>query len=362
MTLLALPTRVRVLPGAAVVALLFAVTASACSSSNSTPGPATCDSSKCLPGNTCLALDGVVACRKTCSSNVDPSKNCPFGYTCVEPSYGAAAFCVKDNTTLTKAPKGQWGAPCAATGGVSENPDCDSAQGFNCYGKSPTDGAAYCTRYDCQTDRDCAAGFYCGDANVSPNVEDNSRSIGETQRVCLRRDYCAPCSADLDCPPLNGVPQHCFPDDNNVGYCTPECQSNKNCNKEAQCLSFDGMAADGGTLQVCYPRAGSCTGDGSLCAPCRSDKDCGTDGVCVQGQFTTEKSCAKPSTIPCKYDGNNAPVAGKDFACPAVTSPEKVKAYCLGKFIFPEVPKDFCHGVYAFGESIDVGCWTPAKK
>lgn len=347
---------VRAASGMAFVVVLFAVAAPACSNNESSA----CVDAKCLPGNKCLPLDGVVECRKTCSSNVDPTQSCPFGYTCVDTGAAEVPFCVKDNVELTKTAH-LWGAPCTPTGGL-ENAECDLSQGFYCHGRSPTDGDAYCTRFGCATDRDCGAGFYCGDANVAPNVENAERSVGETQRVCLRRDYCAPCAADLDCPPLGGVTQHCLFDDKGAGFCSPECNTSKNCNKEARCVEMIGLTdPEGNNIKACYPLAGACVGDGSLCSPCRSDKDCGEDGACVKGDYTTERSCAKLSQIDCAYKRGTAQVAGKDYQCPTVESPDGTPVGCYGKFIFKSVPKSYCHGIYGFGESVDVGCWTPSK-
>src|SRR6185503_13579122 len=118
-----------------------------------------CDSAKCFAGNECLPLDGVEECRKTCASNDDPSTSCTFNYNCVstDPANDVKPFCVEttartnDGTLLEKKDSGQWGFPCQANLG-SKNPACDTDQGFYCYGISPSDGNAYCTRYDCQSD------------------------------------------------------------------------------------------------------------------------------------------------------------------------------------------------------------------
>ncbi len=306
-----------------------------------------CDDADCAAGNRCLPYNGETKCRKICASNADPATSCPFGYTCVaQPS---AAFCVKDTPTL-KAGTKLWGARCAPTGGLEQNPDCDSAQGFLCYGTDPSDGAAYCTRYGCTSDRDCAAGFYCGDINVQPNVLTRQRTIGETEKVCLKRGYCAPCTADLDCPLQNGVAQHCVLDDDNRGFCTPECTSNQNCQEDADCVTGPR------DFPVCFPRAARCTGDGTLCSPCRSDADCAEGGACVKPELSREKFCTAPSKIPCRSGGTQ----GTDFDCPAPTGgPAGVRVRCLST-VFPDVlPANHCHGVYATRQdSIDVGCWT----
>jgi hypothetical protein len=403
--------------GAALLVVIPLASLAACSS---TTAPVTaapdygpqvkCDETQCERGNKCLAGDGELRCRRPCSSNTDSATNCPAGATCVAASspstippacvratdeasaplcaaFGtgggvrlhaftcgdavpkdcvatatagtwccseaaaevyATPFCVKQLATITAGPK-QWGNACNATGGLDNNPDCDSAQGFFCYGTSPADGASYCTRYDCHADRECAPGFYCGTINVGPNVTTPKATVHETTTACLRREYCAPCSADFDCPMLNNLPQHCVPDDNSVGFCAPECTATDNCPKDAKCI-------DGGIgIKTCYPRAGKCVGDGTLCSPCRNDADCGDDGACVRGQYTTERSCAKKSAITCKTGA----VEGTDFKCPASANP-KATIRCRGD-VFEQVPKDYCHGLYPFVDSADVGCWTPAK-
>jgi hypothetical protein len=351
---------------AAAAALLVAFAAPACSSNNATSAPA-CDDTKCLPGNKCLTLDGELKCRKTCSSNTDPATSCPFGYTCV--SQDPEPFCVQDNTSLTntKAQNGQFGFTCDPTKGIDKNSDCDTAQNFWCFGDAPTDANAYCTRYGCTDDRDCAAGYFCGAVNVSPNVHSPVRDQKhETQKVCQKREYCAPCTADLDCPPLAGKPQRCVPDaTTNVFFCTPHCGSNDECNGEARCAPYP--KDDGTPDNVCYPRAGVCVGDGSVCAPCRSDDDClqpgeqPGEGECIHGQYyATEKFCAKKSKTPCDTMGGGA-------TCPAEYGPAKktqAKVYCLGgnSGFAPQVDPNYCHGLLPFGSAVDIGCFSAVKQ
>jgi len=333
-----------------------AIISGACSS-DPTPGAPTCDDAKCAAGNKCLVLNGENKCRKTCTSNDDPATSCPYGYTCRDTLTGAPPFCVQDKAVnadgkpLTQK-AGQWGTKCQANLGI-QNPGCDGDQGFFCYGNSPTDGDAYCTRYDCTSDEECGAGFWCGKINQTPNVQTAKRStIGETQNVCLRRSYCSTCNVDLDCPPIAGTKQHCIPDANGANFCAPECQGSTNCPNEAKCVDA-GVGAVG--ANVCYPRATVCVGDGSLCAPCRSDADCGADGVCVKGQYTTEHACAKKAPQSC----NKGKAAG---GCPAKTGTNPaIDVRCLGG-TFDEVPEDYCHGIYFIGsDGGDIGCWTPKR-
>ncbi len=304
-----------------------------------------CDDSKCAPGNKCLTADGETKCRKTCTSNSDPANACPYGYTCVSAD-PQPAFCVADTTGFTTPRKGQFGAPCNPTGGIDNNPDCDITNFFWCFAKSPTDGSAYCTRYDCTTDRDCAAGFYCDQANVGPSATTTNRHVGQTRAVCQKRAYCAPCVADLDCPPDKGRPQHCVPTaDGSASFCSPECTSNSTCNNEAACSP---LGSDP-TIKTCYPRAGTCKGDGSYCSPCRSDADCGQDGACVKGQYTTEHFCAKKAGSPCQ--------AGAKPNCPAIPMGVPAKhSVCSTDDSAESPPRDYCSGIYLFVDTAAGPC------
>lgn len=366
-----------------------------------------CDPTKCAAGNECLPMDGDLKCRKPCASNLDPATSCPANFFCAaanEPSTippgctkvavatskticgpfstssgtrlsayscvdvkpkgcvaadGAGNFCcneapaeqlakpvcVKQFREVKAGPK-QWGAACNPTKGLDNNEDCDTAQGFFCYGNSPADAGAYCTRYNCTADRECTGGFSCATINVGPNVTTGKRTFHETTTACLRRDYGAPCKADLDCPPLVGRPQHCVQDDNFVGFCTPECTDAKNCNFEAKCI-------DGGAgVKTCYPRAGTSVGDGSLCSPCRSDANCGDDGACVKGEYSTERFCAKKSAGRCTASTNQCPPSSKAGAKLGCAVPESGS---------PSPLDNYCYGLYVFGEGNDLGCYTPAR-
>lgn len=351
-------------PGAAVVFFgLFSVVTVAgmpgckseesSSSSSSGSGSAACDDAKCAAGNKCLPLDGETKCRKTCDSNVaGTGTSCPFNYTCLTQPDGNT-FCVEDRTKITKSDK-VWGAQCNPTNG-SDNPDCDRGQEFYCFAESPTDGKAYCTRFGCETDRDCAATFWCATVNVGPSADSTKRTIQDVQKVCLKREYCASCTANLDCPKLNGRTQYCVPDDVGRGFCAPECETSASCAEygASRCVDAGATDAEGNGHKTCYQRSGVCIGDGSLCSSCLSDADCGEDGACVRGQYSREKSCAKKAPQDCK-SGESQGGCVKELSSP------KVAVRCLGGLL-DEAPKNYCHGLYALGESGDVGCWTPAR-
>lgn len=328
-----------------VACLAFVGTIAIMSSSACSSDLITCDPTQCAEGNKCVPYRGVTKCRKLCTSNVVAAESCPFGYTCTDPLTGGAPFCVESTARVGITPltqkSGQWGQGCQANLGF-ENPACDTGQGFFCYAQSPTDANAYCTRYDCAKDTDCGPGFYCGHINSTPNINTGKKVyVGDVQAVCLKRSYCSPCQVDLDCLPFNNLPQHCVVDLNGASYCMPECADSKNCPNEARCVDA-GVGAN-----VCYPRASVCIGDGSLCSPCLVDTDCGEDGACVKGQYTTERMCAKKAPN------------GDCTQCPkSITSPKR-SIGCSTEGT-ASLPKGYCVGTYSLGgtDGADLGCWT----
>lgn len=322
------------------------------------PAPAAaCDSTKCLAGNTCLPLNGETKCRKTCASNDDPATSCPLGYICSVTAEGAPPFCVQstaaygDSESRTPvAPKaeGQWGTACQANLGAT-NPACDTEQGFYCFALSPSDGNAYCTSYGCEQDSDCGAGFGCESINNFPNANTAKRKElgpGATQKACVRRAYCSACTSDLDCPAIAGVKQRCIEDKNARRFCTSECTSKQNCPTEAKCGTIEGTG-----IKVCYPLSKLCIGDGALCSPCLSDADCGDDGICTKGEYTTERFCAK------------AAPGGDCKQCPkSVASLPDRPLGCTSRDS-DKLPKSYCTGLLSIDGTVgaDLGCWTPNR-
>jgi hypothetical protein len=330
---------------------LVAIAAISCSSNSA--APATCDPSKCAAGNQCIDDGhGDVQCRLVCQDS--GQAGCPTNYHCLAAS--PLAYCAADKVSYQTSSKVQWGAPCVPSGGFDNNPACDSDQNFWCYGRSPIDADAFCTQYQCTDDTDCRGGWWCATINQAPNVVQTARSIGQTTRVCLPRTYCSTCATDLDCSPVGGVTQHCVQDANGAGYCSPECSADSNCNNEAKCT-----ASDSGDFKYCAPRAGVCVGDGTLCAPCRSDGDC-PNGVCVGSEYSTEHFCTVKSPTPCGVDANNHLVGA---TCPT-TDVAKAPITCeVVAYEFAGIPKDQCFGVFTVGTGSELshvpGCFTPAR-
>lgn len=315
----------------AALLLLTGVLAASCSSD---PAPAPgCDPSQCAPKNECIDDGKETKCRLVCAAHAD----CPFNYVC---QAGAAKpFCVKTLDIPKK--EGQWGTPCQPAGGEA-NPACDAETAFGCYASAPSDATAYCTRFDCATDADCAGGYWCATVNASPNATATKRTLGETRTVCLKRAYCSPCTADFDCPLVDGKQSRCIEDNTGVKFCANVCATNSNCALDASCS----VVAEDGT-KLCLPRAGTCKGDGSMCSPCRSDADC-PNGLCIRGGYTTERFCSVKSPSSCATKGD----------CPPFTGVSTTKIGCQTASDDPNIPKGQCIGIVPFGETGDIGCWT----
>ena len=334
---------------ATAILIVAAPSLSACSS-----GGDGCDDSKCAKGNKCVNDGSVTACRLLCPSQTA----CPANFHCASTPDGKETYCKADKTKYGPS-KGQWGVSCNPAGGLDNNPDCDNAQNFWCYGQLPTDGAAYCTQYQCTDDNDCAGGFWCAHINNQPSVQSVKRSFGadQTTTACLKREYCAECKWNVDCPPVGGVNAYCVAGSDGAKFCTTECVNDGNCNPDSDCK--DTPSAGG---PVCIPRAGTCKGDGTFCSPCFSDAEC-KDGFCLYDVYTHEHYCSQKSNTPCGV------LNGKLQAdCPKTTAAGG-KVSCATTTQNPAIPKDQCYGIVEFGTdpsdgSINYldGCWTRPKK
>jgi hypothetical protein len=386
--------------GLGFLAVLALGLGAGCSSSSSAGGNSPCGS-PCASGTTCLD-DGSgqsSACRQVCTS----SAQCPFNTTCNDAQ--PQSWCAPNTLALPQLPSGQWGASCLPAGGEANNPSCDVADGFACYGASPTDATAFCTLFGCEFDTDCPGTWWCARENQGPNVRSSKSTFGITRAVCLPRAYCAPCHLDHDCPKAtDGTPQHCVIDATSAasaGFCAPACGTDGNCAVDATCQNWqslctpgqgpscqsdddcpalsgvaqhcdagkcapecaadsdcDGPGANGVPAKcqwarVCTPRAGTCLGDGGFCSPCRSDADC-KNGYCLSGlPYSTERFCSLKSTA-----ASCDPTVANPAGCPAHATKDN---WLLN--VCTTAPADQCEGLVALGTSTGQvselpGCWT----
>jgi len=353
----------------------------ACSSSS-----AGCDDSKCAAGNKCVNTGTTTACELLCSSQTA----CPANYHCGPNKDGSTNYCQPDGVTYPAKKTGQWGSHCNPTGGLPNNPDCDTADQFWCYGRNPTDDQSFCTQFQCTKDSDCGLDYVCQTVNSYPDVEHSKRQYGVTTTVCLPRTYCEPCNTDIDCVGPTGVGTSCITGSDNVKFCSTACQNDGNCRQDASCDTGSGF---------CKPLAGVCKGDGSFCSPCHADSDCGKgDGsICVTQEYSGEQYCSQKSQTPCtvsnpacksadayciavSQDTSGNLVYGcsdtnsttcdatknvTHFGCPTTTV-QSDPVSCSIDNANINLPQDQCYGLVTFGTGSNAnyvdGCWTKSSK
>ncbi len=324
-----------------------------------------CVDADCKAGNKCVQDGkGETKCRLVCG----PTVTCPFNYTCVPNPSGTFDYCAAMRAPafgpIAQTGKGQWGSPCKPSSNPTRrldgNPECDGDQDFWCHGKLPTDGEAYCTQFQCETDLDCAQGFACEDVNLAPNAISDKPVFGQPQRVCQKRAYCSDCKNDSDCYPVNGSPTHCISGDGDRKFCSTECSGASNCGLDSKCIASD----EAGT-NVCFPRGGSCHGDGSFCSPCRSDADCtqnGNEGVCYMPDYSNERFCTAKSKTECRVVNDKL-----EADCPKAPTGASAKSVTCFTGTDPTAPKNQCVGLVQWG--VDKkgdptpfpGCWIPNR-
>lgn len=352
----------------------------ACSSSSG------CEDSKCAAGNKCINTGTTTQCELLCKAQTD----CPSNYHCGPTKDGQNDYCQPDGVRYNPKPTGQWGSHCDPAGGLDSNPDCDTDQQFWCYGRNPTDGEAFCTQFQCNSDADCGEDYVCTTINNFPNVQtakpcaqNGSSCDRSTTTVCLPRTYCLPCATDIDCVPENGVASSCVAGTDGAKFCSHDCQNDGNCPQDATCDQNSGK---------CMPRAGVCKGTGNICDPCLSDKDC-PNGVCVTQEYSGERYCTVKSPTHCFV--HNTACAGAEDYCTAVSSDAQGNAIygctdnknttcdpknnqanfgcptsstatpdisCTIDNSDPSIPVDQCFGLITFGIGSNAatldGCWT----
>jgi hypothetical protein len=246
-----------------------------------------------------------------------------------------------------------------------------------CVGAGAGDLDAYCT-IDCESDADCAAGYYCGsitrapcedacDAQAAPTDPRCAPAdqigagkpyrcgeLGPERSVCRQREFCSTCESDADC--LATPNQICARDESGEKICTRLCDTGaRSCpwGNAARCGVFDEELG----VPTCSHRFGSCHGDGKTCEPCRSDADC-PGGVCASSQFTGERWCINLDTH-CECP-NGADDSGtcSDGGCPK--SPGGLPVLCVGTE--DSSLYNLCYAANSatdspLGSSPQTGCW-----
>jgi hypothetical protein len=395
-----------------LVALVVASTAGACSSEPCVGGylkedgtcEGKCDPSLCIQDNTCVGNrcvlecaahgecleDGSQACAPAveddtgraimiCKPHEQPTgfgSPCPFGPECKSfgKCNGTGAACnLNAYTPCNGQPCNGGTCPDGSACAVQPCSQADCVAPLACITSGEGDADAYCTKHDCQSDTDCASGYYCGVTHdphelcgsMNP-TKGNSGFCGETteecipesalgngntlfegqfcilRKTCLKRDECAPCSTDLDCSLELGQRCAAMPGESQK-RCARPCKTSDDCERAYECVP-DASAPGGGG--VCVHRFGACTGAGQFCEPCLNDTECGSltgsmacllradgNGGCVDAKAELV-SCTKDDDCPVAPSGKHAYCdlkAGKCTALPCALyeiDPGTMMPYC----------------------------------
>ena len=257
-----------------------------------------------------------------------------------------AACGENQDCNLGKCPDGSFCTinPCLAA-------DCKP---LSCQTTGEGDADAYCTRQDCETDNDCAGGFYCGITrdphelcNSDPQKGDNNlcgmtadacvtkSSLGQgntlfegsmciLRKTCLKRAQCSPCMSDLDCSQL---PLQSCKQVGGEGRCVRACAADIDCDPDYMC-----------TEGSCVPRFGACKGSGNFCEPCQNDEDCGGVGsrkACIEASGG-QRACFNYNQFATPCDPAKGCVeCTTDLDCPKSPSGKHGECFDEGEKVFP---------------------------
>lgn len=224
------------------------------------PGQACKDNNECT-SNICVSEQ----CRKECQ---DPS-SCDTGQDCTSED-GIKYFCntPKYNTKI--------GEACVITGKCLDSD-------LQCLPGSTEDLAMYSTAYcsaGCEYDTDCPPRFMCMD-------------IGDDKKMCVRRGFCSRCLFDGQCASNS----RCIKQ-GKESFCAKSCTKDRTeCPRYADCKDV------GGGEYYCIRKAGSCVGDGKICAPCITEADCEKGSLCLTYTYSRESFCS-PACVDEKCPGD----------------------------------------------------------
>ncbi|MDP8999171.1 MAG: hypothetical protein M3O46_03570, partial [Myxococcota bacterium] len=209
-----------------------------------------------------------------------------------------------------------------------------------------------CAQKICKTDADCRA-FASAETCIAGACRGSCTADADCPPSNGVRQHCSggscvaqACASDDDCSPARGIFQHC-----NAGACTPECAADADCNAtvgDQSCVP----------LSVCTPRAGVCVGDGTFCAPCGSDFDC-LNGFCLAAPYSTERFCSQAMQGGAKC-ASGGPPSG---SCPTHPSGSNYKAIACTTTSDDFAPANTCIAEVTFGTIMGMaqyvpGCWT----
>lgn len=287
------------------------------------------DYSKCGEGFVCPGNEGDTDTSCTKLDGCEADDDCPSAYFCGSLRDRACIgnkACESDaDCSLVE------GASCVALDAEGEVKRC-KIEGFFCH-TSPDD----CPRGERPSDRNSPLTY---SYSCSTLPDPSGDKLVAQRRACVPRSYCSPCESDADCTEATAA---CVDTGNGDKFCSIECApSGFTCDPGSACQAV-------GDDFYCVPKGGSCQGDGTSCAACRNDADCGPGGLCYTSSTSRERFCMQPCEA-----GNTCPDTPGGLPQECCTNPDSCGS--LVNYCIPEQYPSVSDSRYA------MGCWiTPCE-
>lgn len=386
----------------AFVASFVIALAAACSSTEEQPPPVhvgtPCSDDLCKAGNVCAGEPA--ECHLKCVKHSD----CPHGYGCgelaapndggmlsvcvpVEPATSEGGYGTKCGDDYAKCGQGfvcpgnhgDSDTTCTKLDGCSQDSDCPPA-----YWCGSVRDRACIGKNDCESDADCASvegakcealdaqgkvkrckvDTYChtspddcpkpggGEKYTCSNLADlaGDKLLGQ-RRACLPRTYCSPCESDAECTEPTAA---CVDMGNGQKFCSTQCApSGFTCDPGSECKALAGDF-------YCAPKGGSCQGDGTSCAACRNDADCGPGGLCYVQATSRERFCLQPCGT--GKSCPNTPGGMPQACCTDAQSCGSLVNYCVPDYYFSVSDTRYAMGCWINGCDADADCASSSQS
>ena len=242
---------------------------------------------------------------------------------------------------------------CVPTGGELNNPDCDGADGFACYGTSPTDASAFCTVFGCTVGHRLRRRLVVRDGQPGAQRPDEQPFVRAHASRVPPAHVLLPVQAGPRLSRRAGrdAAGTARPTPQGNGYCSTECATDANCALDATCKNWQSLCtpAQGAACQNdedCPLQAGvvqHC--DGARCTPeCGADSDCVGAAVAVSAAADAGDAQASAGASPgvpaallpakCEWRGLCTPRAGVclgngGFCSPCRSDADCTNGYCI---------------------------------
>lgn len=241
----------------------------------------------CENSETCPEQKEIKCMENICAFNCRDQSECPDGTVCA--LSGGDYWCIG---IYFQQGDGTAGEPC---------PNGTCASGFTCLDDFPaSETGAFCSN-ECTTSRECPPDMTCR------NYADSEASW------CVPRAWCEECDLDFQCGFSSDL---CVLDESGSAFCGSDCdpQVSGTCPVDSECsevflcteserwvtdcdsVCTGGCSETDAPVYQCLSSWGSCTGDGTICSPCKYDAQCEIGSNCVFIPESGSSICASTCT------------------------------------------------------------------